>query len=159
MQPVTDKHRNLFISVRFHDYETDDFNTGSVYNYWINTDRNVKKGDYLILKDDEANWDALKVVRVEHAEEVQPGKEYPKALTKALIGTADCDAYFGRRERKRKAKEIMQQIEKTYAEEIMQQIEKTFAEAEKMMLYTKLAESNEQMRSLLDQYNELVKDD
>lgn len=147
MQPITDKHRNLFISVKFHDYETDDFNTGSVYNYWINTDRNVKKGDYLILKDDEANWDALKVVRVEHAEEVQPGKEYPKALTKALIGTADCDAYFGRRERKRKAKEIMQQIEKT------------FAEAEKMMLYTKLAESNEQMRSLLDQYNELVKDD
>jgi len=147
MQPITTNHRNLFISVKFHNYETDDFNTGKTYNYWINTDRNIKKGDYLILKDDDASWDTLKVVRVEYAEEVQPGKEYPKALTKALIGTADCDAYFGRRERKRKAKEIMQQIEKT------------FAEAEKMMLYTKLAESNEQMRSLLDQYNELVKDD
>lgn len=147
MQPITDKHRNLFISVKFHDYKADDFNAGDTYNYWINTDRDIKKGDYLILKDDEANWDALKVVRVEHAEEVQPGKEYPKALTKALIGTADCDTYFGRRERKRKAKEVMQQIEKT------------FAEAEKMMLYTKLAESNEQMRALLDQYNELIKDD
>lgn len=147
MEPITTNHRNLFVTVKFHDYEADDFNSGKAYNYWLNTDRDIKKGDYLILKDDEACWDALKVVRVELVEEVQPGKEYPKALTKALIGTADCDAYFGRRERKRKAKEIMQQIEKT------------FAEAEKMMLYTKLAESNEQMRSLLDQYNELTKDD
>ena len=146
MGKITVKHRNLFVVVKFHNYDTDSFDSDE-YTYWINTDKDIKKGDYLILKDDDATWDALKVVHVEHAEEVQPGKEYPKSRTKALIGTADCDMYFGRKERKRKAKEIMDKIEKV------------FAEAEKMALYAKLAETNPELKALLAEYSELMKDD
>ena len=130
-----------FLKVKFHCVEDDDF-TSDEYNYWIDTDKNITVGSYLILKDD-SNWDALKVVKVTYAEAFTAGKVYEKAKTKALIGFADVKDYFGAKERKRRAKEIKAQLEAR------------FKEAEKMALYRKLAESDETMKTLLKELDEL----
>ena len=131
-----------FVKVKFHEIETDDF-TSDEYNYWIDTTKSITVGDYLILKDTDTNWDALKVVCVTYAETFVQGKVYEKARTKALIGTAELKDYFGAKVRKRRAKEIKEQLEAR------------FKEAEKMALYRKLAESDETMMKLLMELNEL----
>lgn len=130
-----------FIKVKFHETSTDDF-TSDEYSYWVDTTKSITVGDYLILKDD-SNWDALKVVCVTYAETFVQGKVYEKAKTKALIGTADVKDYFGAKVRKRRAKEIKEQLETR------------FKEAEKMALYRKLAESDETMKTLLKELDEL----
>ena len=130
-----------FLKVKFHCVEDDDF-TSDEYNYWIDTTKSIAVGDYLILKDD-SNWDALKVVLVTYAETFVQGKTYEKAKTKALIGFADVKDYFGAKVRKRRAKEIKEELEAR------------FKEAEKMALYRKLAESDETMMKLLMELDEL----
>ena len=130
-----------FLTVNFHDAKTDDFNSDN-YFYWIDTEKTIKDGDYLILKDD-VNWDALKVVRVVSAELFEAGKKYEKAKTKALIGFAEVDEYFKAKENKRRAKEIKVQLEAR------------FKEAEKMALYRKLAETDETMKDLLEELDAL----
>lgn len=130
-----------FITVQFHDVAADDFNSDS-YFYWIDTDKSISKGDYLILKDD-VNWDALKVVKVVDVETFVPNKKYGPAKTKALIGFAEVGDYFKAKENKRRAKEIKAELEKR------------FKEAEKMALYRKLAESDETMKSLLAELDAL----
>ena len=130
-----------FLTVNFHDAKTDDFNSDN-YFYWVDTERQINKGDYIILKDD-CNWDALKIVRVVDAEVFVSGKKYEKAITKALIGFADVKDYFRAKENKRRAKEIKAQLEAR------------FKEAEKMALYRKLAESDETMKTLLKELDEL----
>ena len=130
-----------FLTVNFHNASTDDFDSDN-YFYWIDTEKSIKRGDYIILKDD-AVWDALKVVCVADAEIFQSGKKYEKALTKALVGFADVKDYFGAKERKRRAKEIKAQLEAR------------FKEAEKMALYRKLAESDDTMKELLKELDEL----
>lgn len=133
--------KRYFLTVNFHDVSTDDF-TSDNYRYWVDTEKTIKAGDYIILRDD-ANWDALKVVRVVSAELFEAGKKYEKAITKALIGFADVGDYFKEKEKKRRAKEIRKELEQR------------FKEAEKMALYRKLAESDETMKSLLAELDAL----
>ena len=130
-----------YLTVNFHNANTDDFDSDN-YFYWVDTEKTIKAGDYIILKDD-VNWDALKVVKVVAAEIFEAGKKYEKAKTKALIGFAEVKDYFGAKERKRRAKEIKAELEAR------------FKEAEKMALYRKLAESDETMKSLLKELDEL----
>ena len=130
-----------YLTVNFHNGKTDDFDSDN-YFYWVDTEKTIRAGDYVILKDD-VNWDALKVVKVVTAEIFEAGKKYEKAKTKALIGFADVKDYFGAKERKRRAKEIKEQLEAR------------FKEAEKMALYRKLAESDETMMQLLIELDEL----
>ena len=130
-----------YLTVNFHNANTDDF-TSDNYHYWVDTNKNIRAGDYIILRDD-ANWDALKVVRVISTELFEAGKKYEKAITKALVGFADVKDYFKAKENKRRAKEIKEQLEAR------------FKEAEKMALYRKLAESDETMKTLLKELDEL----
>ena len=133
------------ITVKFHNAETDDFDTDDYY-YWIDTDSLISEKDYLILKDD-VNWDALKVVKVIKAIAFNPDKKpagsLPKAKTKALVGFANVSDYFEVKEKKRRAKEIKAQLEAR------------FKEAEKMALYRKLAETDETMKGLIDELDSL----
>ena len=103
-----------YLTVNFHNTNTDDFDS-DYYFYWVDTEKTIKAGDYIILKDD-VNWDALKVVKVVAAEIFEAGKKYEKAKTKALIGFADVKDYFGAKERKRRAKEIKEQLEARFKE-------------------------------------------
>lgn len=130
-----------FLTVNFHETNSDDF-TSDNYFYWVDTEKTIKTGDYIILKDD-TNWDALKLVRVASAELFVAGKKYEKAKTKALIGFANVDDYFKAKEAKRRAKEIKAQLEAR------------FKEAEKMALYRKLAESDDTMKELLSELDAL----
>jgi len=130
------------LTVKFHNTETDAFDSDDYY-YWIDTDKNIVVGDYIILKDD-VNWDALKVVKVVKAVVFEAGMTgLPKAKTKALIGFAEVGDYFKAKENKRRAKEIKAQLDAR------------FKEAEKMALYRKLAESDETMKSLLSELDAL----
>jgi hypothetical protein len=124
------------LTVKFHNAETDVFDSDDYY-YWIDTEKSINTGDYLILKDD-VNWDALKVVKVIKAVIFEAGMTgLPKAKTKALIGTADVGDYFKTKESKRRAKEIKAQLEAR------------FKEAEKMALYRELAKTDDTMKALL----------
>ena len=130
-----------YLTVNFHNANTDDFDSDN-YFYWVDTEKTIKAGNYIILKDD-VNWDALKVVKVISAELFEAGKKYEKAKTKALIGFAYVGDYFEAKEKKRRAKKIKEQLEAR------------FKEAEKMALYRKLAESDETMKSLLAELDAL----
>ena len=133
-----------YLTVRFHNVETDDFDSDN-YFYWVDTEKTIKNGDYIILKDD-VSWDALKVVKVISAELFEAGKKYEKAKTKALIGFAEVADYFKAKENKRRAKEIKAQLEAR------------FKEAEKMALYRKLAETDDTMKELLAELDSLEVD-
>ena len=133
--------KRYFLTVNFHEVSSDDF-TSDNYFYWVDTEKTIKAGDYIILKDD-TNWDALKLVRVASAELFEAGKKYEKAKTKALIGFANVDEYFKAKEAKRRAKEIKAQLEAR------------FKEAEKMALYRKLAETDGTMKELLVELDSL----
>lgn len=133
--------KRYFLTVNFHEVTSDDF-TSDNYFYWVDTDKTIKAGDYIILKDD-TNWDALKLVRVASAELFEAGKKYEKAKTKALIGFANVDDYFKAKEAKRRAKEIKAELEQR------------FKEAEKMALYRKLAETDTTMQALLKELDAL----
>ena len=130
-----------YLTVNFHNANTDDFDSDN-YFYWVDTEKTIKAGNYIILKDD-VNWDALKVVKVISAELFEAGKKYEKAKTKALIGFAYVGDYFEAKEKKRRAKKIKEQLEAR------------FKEAEKMALYRKLAESDETIKSLLAELDAL----
>lgn len=130
------------LTVNFHNAETDAFDSDN-YCYWIDTDKNIVVGDYIILKDD-VNWDALKVVKVVKAVVFEAGMTgLPKAKTKALIGFAEVGDYFKAKEAKRRAKEIKAQLEAR------------FKEAEKMALYRELAKTDDTMKSLLAELDSL----
>mgnify|MGYP003468908537 CR=1 FL=1 len=134
------------LTVNFHNAETDAFDSDNYY-YWIDTDKNIVVGDYIILKDD-VNWDALKVVKVVKAVVFEAGMTgLPKAKTKALIGFAEVGDYFRAKENKRRAKEIKAQLDAR------------FKEAEKMALYRKLAETDTTMKELLAELDSLEVDE
>ena len=133
------------LTVNFHNAETDAFDSDNYY-YWIDTDKNITVGDYIILKDD-VNWDALKVVKVVKAVVFGAGMTgLPKAKTKALIGFADVGDYFKAKENKRRVKEIKAQLEVR------------FKEAEKMALYRELAKTDDTMNELLKELDALEVD-
>ena len=130
-----------YLTVNFHNVGTDDFDSDN-YFYWVDTEKSIKAGDYIILKDD-VNWDALKVVKVISAEIFEAGKKYEKAKTKALIGFADVGDYFKEKEKKRRAKEIRKELAER------------FKEAEKMALYRELAKTDTTMKELLVELDSL----
>ena len=130
-----------YLTVNFHNVSTDNFDSDN-YFYWVDTEKSIKAGDYIILKDD-VNWDALKVVKVVSAELFEAGKKYEKAKTKALIGFAEVGDYFKAKENKRRAKEIKALLDAR------------FKEAEKMALYRKLAETDDTMKGLLAELDSL----
>ena len=130
-----------YLTVNFHNANTDDFDSDN-YFYWVDTEKSIRAGDYIILKDD-VNWDALKVVKVVSAEIFEAGKKYEKAKTKALIGLAEVGDYFKEKEKKRRAKEIRKELAER------------FREAEKMALYRELAKTDDTMKALLAELDSL----
>lgn len=130
-----------YLTVNFHNTNTDDFDSDN-YFYWVDTEKSIRAGDYIILKDD-VNWDALKVVKVVSAEIFEAGKKYEKAKTKALIGFAEVGDYFKDKEKKRRAKEIRKELAEC------------FKEAEKMALYRELAKSDTTTQALLEELDSL----
>ena len=133
--------KELFVTVNFHNASKDNFESDN-YNYWLKTNKEVKEGSYIILKDN-TNWDALKVCKVISVEERKKGKTYEKALTKVLIGFADVQDYFGAKERKRTIKNLLKTMEER------------FKESEKMALYRKLAETDVTMQKYINQLDAL----
>ena len=133
--------KELFVTVNFHNASKDNFESDN-YNYWLKTSKEVKKGSYIILNDN-SNWDALKICKVVAVEERKEGKTYEKALTKALIGFADVQDYFGAKERKRTIKNLLKTMEER------------FKESEKMAMYRKLAETDATMQNYINQLDAL----
>lgn len=97
--------KELFVTVNFHNASKDNFESDN-YNYWLKTNKEIKEGSYIILNDN-STWDALKICKVVYVEERKQGKTYEKARTKALIGFADVQDYFGAKERKRTIKNLL----------------------------------------------------
>ena len=133
--------KDLFVTVNFHNASKDNFESNN-YNYWLKTNKEIKEGSYIILNDN-TNWDALKICKVVSVEERKKSKTYEKALTKALIGFADVEDYFGAKERKRTIKNLLKTMEER------------FKESEKMALYRKLAETDATMQNYLNQLDAL----
>lgn len=132
------------------------------YGYFIETKKQIKVGDFLcighITKDGQQNGinedrNVISVVRVmkvqdDYEHNVEKGNELIAPLSKApiykeLIGKADLSGYFAELDKKRKR------------EELTQKLEQRFKEAEKMALYQKLAETDPEMKSLLEELEAL----
>ena len=132
------------------------------YGYFIETKKQIKAGDFLCIgyctKDGHQNGinedrNMISVVRVmkvqdDYDHNVEKGNELIAPLSKApiykeLIGKADLSGYFAEMDKKRKI------------EEINHQLEQRFREAEKMALYKKLAETDPEMKTLLDELEAL----
>ena len=133
--------KDVYVTVNFHNASKDNFESDN-YNYWLKTNKTIKEGDYIILNDN-SNWDALKICKVVAVEERKKGKTYEKALTKALIGLADVQDYFGAKERKCTIKNLLKTMEER------------FKESEKMALYRKLAETDATMQNYINQLDAL----
>lgn len=131
------------------------------YGYFIETKKQIKVGDFLCIGhitkkgENSVNEDrnVISVVRVmkiqdDYDHNVEKGNELIASLSKApiykeLIGKADLSGYFAEADKKRKR------------EEITKKLEERFREAEKMSLYKKLAETDPEMKSLLEELEEL----
>ncbi len=132
------------------------------YGYFINTKKQIKKGDFLCIGyhttidvPDSMNEDrmVISVVRVQEVvddydKNIEKGNELICRLSKApiykeLLGKADLSGYFAEVDRKHKI------------EELNYKLETRFREAEKMSLYKKLAETDPEMKALLDELEAL----
>lgn len=136
------KINEYFVTVRFHKIKEDSFSSDD-YCYWIKTAKEIKTGDYIILKDNETNWDQLKVCKVIDIETRKKGKTYESARTKGFIGFADIGDYFAAKEKKIRVKTILKNLEER------------FKQSEKMQLYRKLAEQDGKMQALLNELDAL----
>lgn len=132
------------------------------YGYFIETKKQIKVGDFIcighITKNDTPNSinedrNVISVVRVmkiqdDYDHNIEKGNELIAPLSKApiykeFIGKADLGGYFAEIDKKRKR------------EEITQKLEERFREAEKMALFQKLAETDPEMKGLLDELEAL----
>lgn len=132
------------------------------YGYFIETKKQIKEGDFIcigyITKNGTPNnvnedRNVISVVRVmkvqdDYDHNIEKGNELIAPLSKSpiykeLIGKADLGGYFAEVDRKRKR------------EELQYKLEARFREAEKMSLYKKLAETDPEMKALLDELEEL----
>lgn len=132
------------------------------YGYFIETKKQIKVGDFIcighITKDGNRNGvnedrNIISTVRVmkvqdDYDHNVEKGNELIGALSKApiykeFIGKADLGGYFAELDKKRKR------------EEITKKLEERFREAEKTALYKKLAETDPEMKGLLDELEAL----
>ena len=132
------------------------------YGYFINTKKQINEGDFLCIgyltRDGEQNGvnedrRVVSVVRVkkvvsDYGRHVEEGNALIARLSKApiykeLLGKAELKDYFAELDKKRKR------------EEITQKLEQHFKEAEKMALYQKLAETDPEMKTLLEELEAL----
>jgi hypothetical protein len=132
------------------------------YGYFINTKKQINEGDFLCIgyltKDGEKNdvnadRRIVSVVRVkkvvsDYDHHVEEGNALIAGLSKApiykeLLGKAELKDYFAELDKKRKR------------EEINHKLEQRFKEAEKMALYQKLAETDPEMKVLLEELEAL----
>ena len=128
---------------------------GQSYPYAVETKKKISPQDFVVLADETQNEDrnVVSTVRVlEVLDDKATAEEVDKFLTKSnyrkprdkiFVGKAELGDYFAELDKKRKR------------EELQQKIEKRFKEAEKEALYKKLAETDDEMRSLLAQLEEL----
>lgn len=128
---------------------------GQSYPYTVETRRKISTHDFVVLADKAQNEDrnVVSTVRVlEVLDDNAPQEEVDKLITKCnyrktrdkiFVGKADLGDYFAELDKKRKR------------EEITQKLEQRFKEAEKMALYQKLAETDPEMKTLLEELEEL----
>lgn len=127
---------------------------GRKYAYFINTKKQIKKGDFICIEDPSGNEDRnlLTCVRVrnvvDYKEETEEIEELISKCVRAprdkiFIGKADLGDYFAEADKKRKIAELQTKIEKR------------FKEAEKEALYRKLAETDPEMKALLSELDSL----
>ena len=142
--------------VRYLGFSPEDLTTvGKSYAYLVKTRKSIKKDDFIVLADRSQNDDrnVVSTVRVmqvldENATSGEVDKAlsecaYDKPREKLFVGKAELKEYFAEVDKKRKRKELNEQIEKR------------FKEAEKMALYQKLAETDPEMKRLLSELAEL----
>lgn len=129
---------------------------GRNYAYFIETKKKVEKGDFICIaearrgNDDRNFCSVVRVLKVvnNYENNVEEGNTLiaqceNSPRNKIFVGKAELGDYFAELDKKRKR------------EELQLKIEKRFKEAEKEALYKKLAETDEEMRSLLAQLEEL----
>ena len=135
---------------------------GKDYGYFIETKKQIKEGDFICIgfctkdgnqNDVNADHCVISIVRVmkvqdDYDHNVEKGNELIAPLGrspiyKKFIGKADLGGYFAEMDRKHKI------------EEINGRLELRFREAEKMALYKKLAETDPEMKALLDELEAL----
>ena len=127
---------------------------GQTYPYFVNTRKQIKPKDFVVLADEALNEDrkAVSTVRVMGVHDYNEDKEQGDKLIadctksprlKLFIGKAELGDYFAELDKKRKR------------EELTAKLEARFKEAEKMSLYQKLAETDPEMKSLLTELEAL----
>lgn len=126
------------------------------YAYAIQTQKKISKGDFIVIRDwcgqdndDTKNVSVVKVIEAfadrksEEALRFIEDKSINVIRDKVLLGKADIAGYFEEVEKAEKRKELSQRIEKR------------FKEAEKEALYRKLAETDPEMKALLEELDSL----
>lgn len=130
------------LMVRYLGFNSDEelCTVGKKYAYMVNTRKSIKKDDFVVLADISQNDDrnvvsAVMVIQV--LDDSSPEEEVDKAISecaydkpreKLFVGKAELKEYFAEVDKKRKHRELNEQIEKR------------FKEAEKMALYHKLTQ-------------------
>lgn len=148
---------NKLVLVRYLGFnpEEDLTTVGKKYAYLVKTRKSIKKDDFIVLADKSQNDDrnvvsTVCVIKVldnnatsEEVDKALSECAYEKPREKLFVGKAELKEYFAEVDKKRKRKELNEQIEKR------------FKEAEKMALYQKLAETDPEMKRLLSELAEL----
>ena len=128
---------------------------GRNYAYFIDTKKKVEKGDFICIAENRGNDDraCLSTVRVmnvvnDYKHNVEAGNSLIAGCensprNKIFVGKAELRDYFAEADKRRKR------------EEITQKLEERFKEAEKMALYQKLAETDPEMKGLLEELEAL----
>ena len=128
---------------------------GKRYAYIINTQKQIKKNDFICLGDPLFNEDRnlLSTVRVrevvnnysKETEEIEDliAKCVRAPRDKIFVGKADLADYFAEIDKRQKVADLTAKIEKR------------FKEAEKEALYRKLAETDPEMKALLAELDSL----
>lgn len=126
------------------------------YAYFIETKKKIEKGDFICIaearvsNEDKNFLSTVRVVNVvkdydNHIEEgntlIAQCESSPR--NKIFVGKAELGDYFADLDKKRKR------------EEITRKLEERFKEAEKMALYQKLAETDPEMKGLLEELEAL----
>ena len=128
---------------------------GRNYAYFIETKKKIEARDFICIAENRGNDDraCLSTVRVmnvvnDYEHNVEAGNALIAGCensprNKIFVGKADLQQYFYELDKKRKR------------EEITKKLEERFREAEKMALYQKLAETDPEMKGLLDELEAL----
>lgn len=129
---------------------------GRLYPYYVETKKQIKPQEFVVLADKSQNDDrnvvsTVRVIKVldnpsttvEDVEKLTAECEYRNPRKKLFVGKADLGGFFAELDKKRKR------------EEITKKLEERFKEAEKMALYQKLAETDPEMKALLTELEEL----